>query len=363
MRTLKKTLIACMLLLTINGDPAAAEGNEADATVAAVHEAIFTAINSRDYASLESLASKYRTEKSRLPEGKWLLTNYYDAIDNILEGGDSEEKFKKWTETSTEWMAAYPYSPTPYVAHAIVLVKHAWKKRGSRYAEKVWKDDWAPFFAGINEARQLLERHKQIASVDPQWYAEMVIIYNALGVETPELLDLVREGTEKEPYYYPMYSAAFWYFSPQWHGDADKMDRWADIATEQTAAKDGQSMYARLYFNAHWKFGRQFTNRVKPDIARLRRATQDLLKKYPSFNNFSQAWTTACDSGAAEWAREQHAITFASGVFGSSLPKEIDPNGNCGWAVEQPTRSNPDVLKPLQATPEAKTQKTGRTGE
>lgn len=270
------------------------------------------------FAELEQLASRYRDQKERSPSGLWNLTHFYNGV-----GRFADTEFPEANEAGTrtaagdpsdvlnlkkidKWMATYPNSPTPYLAKAVLLQTQAWKLRGQDYAHKVREGAWVPFFAKLNEARDLLDRHKATASKDPHWYTLRI----SIGLETNEsadtLMDKLSEGLDKEPYYYQTYFEATRLFLPKWGGRPEYLDAFANMAVEKTAENDGNGMYARILWVAA---GLQYHEQDlfgAPNISwdKMKTGMEDILTKYPDNWNVNNFLKFACFAGDREMSRK-----------------------------------------------------------
>jgi len=67
--------------------------------------------------------------------------------------------------------------------------------------------------------------------------------------EEKQFTALINEGFDKFPYFSQLYFEAMRYYSPQWHGDVDKIEKFAVSALTRTRKKDG-SLKVRK-FNGH----------------------------------------------------------------------------------------------------------------
>jgi hypothetical protein len=132
-------------------------------------------LSSKNFKELENLAQECRVNKNRTPSGTWKLTHFYYGINDRPANLDiKDENYLNAIKARTEkWIKEYPKSPTPYIAHGIVMKRYAWKFRGGGYANTVHEDAWKSFHENLNDAKTFLEKHKGIASTDPHWYEVM----------------------------------------------------------------------------------------------------------------------------------------------------------------------------------------------
>lgn len=135
----------------------------------AIQEQTAFLLRSRNFRELERLAQEYRVDRSRTPSGVWKLTCFYAGIPGWFADMDlkDENYWNSRKSTTEEWINEYPKSPTAYIYHAIVTKQYAWKFRGGGLAYTVREEAWQPFRQHLNNAKAILEKHKEIASTDP----------------------------------------------------------------------------------------------------------------------------------------------------------------------------------------------------
>ncbi len=182
---------------------------------------------------------------------------------------------------------------------ATALTGRAWCYRGADFA--VPERDWAPFERYIQEERAWLEAHREVGQTDPQWYVNMENVALAQGWTADDFLALVRAGSDRFPGYLPIYQLGMIYFAPRWYGDNAKMDAFARMAADRTAATEGKAVYAQLYWHV---FDRLTLNNLKTETAvdwgLMTQGMDDLTLHHPDgWNSFSMA-RLACYAGDHE---------------------------------------------------------------
>jgi len=88
----------------------------------------------KDYAGLEALAAKWRNEKTRMNDGSWLLTLFYNNLDR--HAGDGVGIVAQIAALEA-WRKERPLAIEPVIASAELLVSFAWAARGTGYADTV----------------------------------------------------------------------------------------------------------------------------------------------------------------------------------------------------------------------------------
>ncbi len=251
-------------------------------------------ISESKFDEIETLAAKYRNTNERSPSGLWNLTHFYESLGRYWNSTDKlyspEETQKRRNVFFNSWRQKYPNSPTPYLAQVVLHRSFAWKTRGWGYTNTVKKEAWAPFFKHIKIARNLLDKHKKIASLDPHWYKLRIRIGVELGESKDSILTNIFEGINKTPNYYPIYFAAVAFFSPMWNGDEAKIASLADLAVKLTEKNEGQSLYARIYWAAiQGRDGNLVFFSPTMSWDRMKKGMDDVVARYPdhwNINNF-----------------------------------------------------------------------------
>lgn len=252
------------------------------------------------FGELERLADQYRTTGERTRSGLWKLTPFYSGISAVADSDNKGDRYWSTIETrALRWVEAYPASPTPRIAYALILIGHAWKFRGSGRAKDVSPEDWKTFHEYMNKARAYLLEHKDIAGSDPRWYEAMLTVARAENRDIKRFDELVDEATARYPYFYQIYFGAIDYLAPKWHGSKEQIEAFANFAVSKTADQDGMGMYARVYWYAAQT---QFHDRLFTDSSvvwdRMKQGIADVLRQYPdqwNINNFAHFACLAWD--------------------------------------------------------------------
>ena len=259
-----------------------------------------TALLRSDYAALEDMARGFRDSKSRTPIGSADLLVFYRAFDFTTTGDPSEDErqLDRLERKVLDWARAYPNSPAPHIVYAILLTAHGCAICSRGYTPERWK----AYQSYLRQARSYLLAHKAVASNDPEWYVEMLVLADDLRETTWR--PLLAEATRRYPDYYAIYNVATVLYADS--GSADGLDDLIDGAIARTHVSDGMELYARLYghvgFN-RFDGGKQLFTRTHATWARMLGSYIELTNKYPDPYLFEEMFFYACVAGDKVSAR------------------------------------------------------------
>ena len=264
-------------------------------------------LDAGDFAGLEALAAEYRDKQSRTQSGVWKLTAFYSGFHAKARfGGKDDPRWKEMSDTLHNWQLAYPESPTPVIANAVVMKRYAKTLKPVVIFQRASTSEMedAAFVAALEADKAYLERHKSIAARDPHYYVVWSNLAFALGTDAAEFFDTVEEGMRVHPDYYQLYFAAMDYHAPQLRGDAKAVEAFANMAAERTKAEDGFGLYARVYWYAMSAyFGEDMFRRSMINWPKMSRGIDDILAHYPDQWNINNFALVSCLAGDAAKTR------------------------------------------------------------
>ncbi len=265
-------LLAIGLCATVSVHARAEELQERETVEAEVYNLLWEG----DFATLEATANQYRTTKARTSSGLWKLTLFHVGIQRAFyrQGGD-------WARRITQdWIERYPQSPAAQLAYAQALPD----------AEK---------------ARTYLETHKEVAARDPRWYEMMAEIAYAQGWSRSRFTQMIDEGLDRTPWYYPIYFAAADYYSPRSGGSVVELEAFARKAVERTREMEGWGLYARIYwYTSQTVFGDQLFTASLVNWADMKKGMDDVLSQYADGWNLANFVRFACLKGDGQAMKE-----------------------------------------------------------
>lgn len=299
------TCIAVLLGLAFIADVSAAPTSEYMARQV-IKDETASLFHTGNFRALDRLARQYREHGDRTSSGLWKLTLYYGGLASIPNQSVADENYWKDLESKAlRWVSFSPDSPAPHLFYAGILRSHGWSYRGTGYSNEVRQQDWKPFYEYVAKARKYLETHKKVASKDPHWYEMMIDIATAEGWSREDFNSLVDEATGRHPYFYQIYFSAINYLTPKWHGSKEQIEAFAKDAVRITRKKEGESLYARIYWVASQSnYGNSLFTDSKVVWSEMSKSIDDVLKRYPDQWNINNFAHFACLAGDAPKAMQ-----------------------------------------------------------
>jgi hypothetical protein len=260
------------------------------------------AIAANDFAALDKLERQYRTSRARAPSGVWKLGVFHAEVQFNLTKGMSPENGCAAPGASfvAKWLRHDPVAPAAIITSAALSLRKAWCIRGGGYSGSVPEQAWPRFNAAIDDGFKSLTSARTAASIDPEYYAVMAKIYRSRGADQTETMALVREATNREPYYSRIYFEAVMNFLPQWGGSMAEVDQFARYASERTRTSDKLGYYARVY----WVLDECGCADIAKDADwdTLKQAMHDVVERYPAPSNAKYFMDLLCKRGDVDAA-------------------------------------------------------------
>lgn len=277
------------------------------------------------YAEIDRQVAQYTETAARTSSGLWKNWVLFNGIRWVIgQATTSEQKLVAVEQQFLDWAERNPDSTTAHIGYATALTAHAWYYRGSGPASTVREQDWAPFRAYLEKARAYLMGHAEDALTNPHWYTEMLVIARGQGWRNEDYMNLISDGLDIHPYFYPIYFDALTNLLPKWGGSLDTIDAFALAAVEYTKEKEGQGMYARIYWSASGaEFGKDLFTRTKVDWSRMSAGIDDVLALFPDQWNINNFAHFACLAKDREKTRSLIAMIQEPPIH--SVWKSVEP--------------------------------------
>lgn len=272
---------------------------------------------------LERWAQQYRSDRMRLPGGRWALSVYYHSLSEITP------------RVAAQWLAQFPDSPAAKLAMIIARLGDAAQGQLHAMYSEAHPQSYLPEYDQLRAIYADLQRIKSAAALDPHWYVLAIETGTLLGIEADEMVGLVEEALDREPTYGAVYDAAAAYFLPRWHGNGGMFEAFAQTVARKTAHVDGGAAYAQVYLAAFTiEYGLALFRRSDVNWDRLRQAIEVNIAKYPTRENLFGFALLACLAGDNSMTRriyERMGITRDDGAF-----KFDESHRTCfNWAITE----------------------------
>jgi hypothetical protein len=200
-------------------------------------------------AAYDERASELRRTRERTPAGIWKLSLFYKAPDNWPTPQPDAAIWAQIEAATGAYLSAHPDSPTAIVAHARMLVSHAWVYRGGGWGRDLSDSQRIGFATHLERAREVLDQHRDVGSSDPEWYSLRIQVMNGENIDKATILALAREALDREPTYQPIYYVAANALLPKWGGSAEMLQEFVALAVAKASTVEGTQAYARIMFN------------------------------------------------------------------------------------------------------------------
>ncbi len=285
--------------LDSQGRPKWFDGPAGDARLQTLVNALF---NEEHFDGLDHLIDDWNHPDARTADGKWKLFAFQTAMENNFGGKYSKtdvyQKIQRWRKKN-------PTSPGAAIADAKHWVQYAWEARGAGYINTVSPENYQLFQERLHKAEQTLLDCKSFASGNPIWFYVYLDAAKGLEWPQPEIMKLFHEATQREKYYYWDYFTMLETLSLKWGGNWEDISNFINEAVRITREKDGESIYARLYWSADARI--QLEPMAAHDLfldtpvswPEMKRGFDDLMLRYPhsawNLNNYARFACAADD--------------------------------------------------------------------
>jgi hypothetical protein len=268
----------------------------------AIFDQVKAAVERKDYRALNAMAAEFRERRARTPSGTWKLAYfYYGVIGHLPAENPGAECLRIADSVFDDWVRVDPKAPAPYIAQAWATSTLGGCLRGGASAYATPRENFEAMAREVAKARGILEAHREVASIDPQFYAEMIRIYRMSGTDDATVRALLDEAVSREPYYQGTYFTAAEYYQPQWHGGPGDLDRLGRFAADHMAGDDGKGGYARVFWSLD-ECG--CMDMAQVDWPLMKEAMHDIMEAYPTDWNAANFARFSCKFGDTAAAAE-----------------------------------------------------------
>lgn len=305
---------AAILILMFFGSLAARADELAERKT--LQEVVASAFNNGRFDELDAMADRFRNGRERTGSGIWKLDVFYAFAPQYLDPKYNGASFGRFEAEALAWMTARPKSIAAKLVYAQILSRHAWFLRGHGYYNELTDEQRDGYTKYHMMMRDHLIEIRDEASVDPEWYHQMVGVAMEEGWPDDVFDGLLAEAAAREPYYYQTYFSAITRNLPQWGGSVAKINTLIARAAGYTRERDGDSFIAR----AHWylvDYSTDVERSLKANWPDVDRGFQDLVSRYPEQTNFNAYARLAC------LAKDRTKFLAAYGQIKGQLVHEV----------------------------------------
>jgi hypothetical protein len=248
--------LICVLLLLIATSAHAVEFKDGSRARDVLTNQVKMMFSKKQYAELDSMADKFRRNKSRFPDGVWKLTIFYTAFD--LSSNTPEWAFPMYISKAEDWRHIRPKSITAQCVLANAWKDYAWQARGGGYASQVKEESWQLVRQRLEKAWKIVnERLAPGVSDCPNRLNLRLRLAQAMGFEKKKFETLFQEALQQEPGYYQHYTVKGCYLLPKWQGEEGDWQQFITRVAEQNPRGEGATIYTRtvwsMYLSNDWK--------------------------------------------------------------------------------------------------------------
>lgn len=274
-----RLVAACAAILLAAG-PAHAAKQEKSPVQLAAEDAFWDG----DFAALERQNDEIRHGHSIDPDGSSRLAGFrhgiVDVFNNDVEHVDVY--LSDLDALTLRWAQDNPSSAFAHVLHVQSLLRHAWSYRGGAYASEVPPEAMQEFVKYVQKALDYFKAHADVALTDSYAHEQLLEIGRALSWSKAQMLAVANDGVKRNPddtnIYFQMEASLL----PKWSGTPRELDDYIKSAAEQSRARFGMGMYARLYWAAaDDQFGARLFEDSFADWDKMKQGFEDMETRFP----------------------------------------------------------------------------------
>jgi hypothetical protein len=204
-----------------------------------------TLVYDKNFDRLDQLADSIRSSKAKFSGGMWKLHAFYEGAAQP-EGHATEEDWKALETLLNDWIEAKPQSITAQLVLANFYINYAWDARGSGYSDSVSDSGWKLFASRTARAQEILEKAQALPAKCPEWFRLMQAVAQAQGWSKEQAKALLEKAIAFEPDYYYYYQMYATFVSPQWNGEPEESELFAQESADRVGGSRGEILYFRI---------------------------------------------------------------------------------------------------------------------
>jgi len=255
----------------------------------AMNNTLSSELDSEAFDEIDQEITEPALHDLRLKDGSSKLLAVYSGLSGILS---TEQGRSTYYPIIQKWRSKEPQSGPAAIAEAEYWLNYGWDARGSGFSNSVTDAGDKLFEQRLQKAETILLASKSFASNNPLWYTSYMFTELGLG-NIKKVQAAFEEGNKRYPYADTLYYMALRALQPRWYGSYAQEDALIKQAVEQTRAKEGEGLYARLYWALDDDERDQFElfRDSRASWPRMKQGFEDLMKHYPGslwlLNNYA----------------------------------------------------------------------------
>ena len=246
------------------------------------------AIWNDDWAKIDRMYEEFMAEDLRATDGNYFV----EAIQRVFHDHFGTIDDAKARDEMARWEAKVPVSKLRPAIRVVMLESQAWKARGGNNSGMVPGESMQIFRQKLVAATKALEETEAVGKDSPIWWWAALVVAGSSGRPEAQLDAMFTEATKRFPSYQTLHYTRVNYLLPQWGGDWDRVELFANRAAK-IAAKDGDAMYAWVYVDLSRKTPDLFAD-SQLSWPHMKKAFEEMLARYPDVNNKNLFATFAC---------------------------------------------------------------------
>lgn len=253
-----------------------------------------------DIAGYDQRATELRRTKQKTPAGIWELSLFYKGPDNWPAKQPLAPIWARIEAQTEAYLQQHPDSPSAVVAHARILVTHAWVYRGGDWGRNLSSAQRDGFASYLERARSVLDGHREVGSRDPEWYSLRIQVMNGQDADRESILALAGRALDLEPTYQPVAYVTSNALLPKWGGSVQSLNRFVALAIEKSSGEQGHQAYARIMFNIARGDAKPWAalHDLRVQWPVLRSSLDEIARAYPDPWNWNATRAMACLMGS-----------------------------------------------------------------
>jgi hypothetical protein len=274
---------------------------------------VYRALLAKRFGAVETLYSQLVQGRTRNPDGEFGFEQFvWNAPDYSTDDPNSVDYWPKVDALTAEWVAHSPKSYVAAISRARALVR-----RGEHL--EATNGSWTEVDRYASEARRLVDRSREAGYRDANWHAVRLRVASLEGTPRADVLDEIRAAVQVDPYPILLWQDAAFALSP-YGRSAEDLPWLMNFAVQHTSAKEGTTMYARVFAQVYWFFPDLMNRPFGPDRVNwdlMKKSLAELKVRYPHLYDPNMEGALACV------ARDRSATAAAFRAMGSDVHEHV----------------------------------------